>query len=122
MAQSYYEIGGRIVECLLDTPDVSHHGQTAQQRKTDRIMMKGARKASIEALDHVVGDSYDVKKGITGGTKVRQGTKTVGRGIAIAATLAAMDGPLPFGDVLAAGFLIGGGSYLIYSGAKDVIQ
>ena len=122
MSSSYYEIGGRIVECLLDTPDISHHGQTAQQRKIDRIMMKTARKASIEAIDTAVGDSYDVKKGIQGGTKVRQGTKTVGRGLAIAATLAAIDGPLPFGDVLAAGFLIGGGSYLIYSGAKDVIQ
>jgi hypothetical protein len=33
-----------------------------------------------------------------------------------------MDGPLPFGDVLAAGFLIGGGAYMAYSGAKDVIQ
>lgn len=122
MAQSYYEIGGRIVECILDTPDVSHHGQTAKQRSMDRVMMKTARKASIEAVDSLVGDSYNVKRGIAGGTKVRGGVKTVGRGIAIAATLAAMDGPLPFGDVLAAGFLIGGGSYMVYSGAKDVIQ
>lgn len=122
MAQSYYEIGGRIVECLLDTPDVSHHGQTAQQRKTDRIMMKTARKASIEAIDTALGDSYDFKKGVQGGTKIRGGGISVARGFGLAATLAAADGPLPFGDVLAAGLLIGGGSYMVYTGVRDVIQ
>ena len=122
MSSSYYEIGGRIVECLLDTPDVSHHGQTAQQRKTDRILMKTARKASVEAIDTALGDSYDFKKGIQGGTRIRGGGISVARGLGLAATLAAIDGPLPFGDVLAAGLLIGGRSYMVYTGVRDVIQ
>ncbi len=85
-------------------------------------MLKTTRKIAIEQLDEAVGDSYDVKRGIAGGQKTRTGFRAVGRGVAIAATLAAADGPLPFGDVLAAGFLIGGGAYMAYSGVKDVIQ
>ncbi len=85
-------------------------------------MTKTARKASIELIDDAVGDSYNVKKGLKGATTVRQGVRTVGRGLAIAGTLAALDGPLPFGDVLAAGFLIGGGAYMTYTGVRDVIQ
>jgi len=119
---SYFEIGGVIVESILDTPDVSHHGSNAAQRKVDRALMKTSRKAVIEVIDDAVGDRYSVKQGITGGQKLRTGTRSIGRGLTIAATLAAMDGPLPIGDALAAGFLIGGGTYLAYSGIKDVIQ
>lgn len=32
LLNSYFEIGGKIIECILDTPDISHHGQTAQAR------------------------------------------------------------------------------------------
>jgi len=85
-------------------------------------MLKTTRKIAIEQIDKAVGDSYNVKRGIAGAEKTRGGLRAVGRGLTIAATLAAMDGPLPFGDVLAAGFLIGGGAYMAYSGAKDVIQ
>ena len=85
-------------------------------------MLKTTRKVAIEQLDKAVGDSYDLKQSITGAQKARTGFRAVGRGVAIAATLAAMDGPLPFGDVLAAGFLIGGGTDMAYSGVKDVLQ
>ena len=85
-------------------------------------MMKTSRKAVIAAADEIVGDSYSVKKGIQGAGKVRTGGRTIARGLTIAATLAAMDGPLPVGDVLGAAFLIGGGAYITYSGVKDVIQ
>ena len=84
--------------------------------------MKTARKASVEAIDTALGDSYDFKKGIQGGTRIRGGGISVARGLGLAATLAAIDGPLPFGDVLAAGLLIGGGSYMVYTGVRDVIQ
>ncbi|AXH74238.1 MAG: putative secreted protein [Circoviridae sp.] len=85
-------------------------------------MMKTSRKAVIAAVDEIVGDSYNVRKGVQGAGKIRTGGRTIARGLTIAATLAAMDGPLPFGDVLAAGFLIGGGAYITYTGVKDVIQ
>lgn len=84
--------------------------------------MKTGKAAAIEALDELAGDSYSVKQAYKGVGKVRGGQRAIGRGLAIAATLAAIDGPLPFGDVAAAGFLIVGGSYMVYSGAKDVIQ
>jgi len=84
--------------------------------------MNTSRKAVISAVDEAVGDSYSVKQGIQGAGKVRTGGRSIARGLTIAATLAAMDGPLPFGDVLAAGLLIGGGTYIAYSGVKDVLQ
>ncbi len=119
---SYFEIGGQVIACVIDQPDVSHHGQNATQRKTDRLLLKTARDATITLIDDAVGDTYDVKTGLKGAATTRQGLRSVGRGLAIAGTLAAMDGPLPFGDVLAAGFLIGGGAYMTYSGIKDVVQ
>lgn len=84
--------------------------------------MKTSRTAAIAAVDEMVGDSYNVKQGVLGAGKVRSGGRSIARGLTIAATLAAIDGPLPFGDVLAAGVLIGGGTYMAYSGVKDVIQ
>jgi len=63
-------------------------------------------------------ESYDVVRASKAPGRMRRARYA----LQIAATLAAVDGPLPFGDVLAAGLLIGGGWYLIYSGAKDVIQ
>ncbi len=122
---SYFEIGGTIVECLLDTPDISHHGQTAQQRKTDRVLMKTTRKAAIEALDDAVGDSYSIKRGLDGGTKIRGGGTAISTGANIARwalVAAAADGPLPIGDIIAAGILIGGGAYMVHEGYQDIRQ
>jgi hypothetical protein len=51
--------------------------------------------------------------------KVRAGSGAVGTGVKLgraAAVIAMADGPLPVGDVIAAGILIGGGIYLIGSG------
>jgi len=122
---SYFEIGGLIVESILDTPDISHHGKTAQARKQDRVMMKQSRKAAIELVDTAVGDSYSVKKGLSGAQKVRAGGSSISTGAAIArwalaASLA--DGPLPFGDIVAAGILIGGGAYMVHEGYQDMRQ
>jgi hypothetical protein len=125
LSVSYFEIGGHIVECLLDTPDISHHGQTAQARKTDRLLMKTSRKAAIEGVDKLVGDRYDVKRGMRGGQKVRAGSTSVATGLKIARwamVAAAADGPLPIGDVIAAGILLGGGAYMIHEGMQDIKQ
>jgi hypothetical protein len=87
--------------------------------------MKTSRKAAIEGVDKLVGDSYDVKRGMRGGQKVRGGATSVGTGIKIARwamLAAAADGPLPIGDVIAAGILIGGGAYMIHEGMQDIKQ
>ena len=51
--------------------------------------------------------------------KIRAGSTAVGTGVKIgraAAVVALADGPLPVGDIIAAGILVGGGIYLIGSG------
>jgi len=120
MTKSYFEIAGQIVETFVEGPQYSQ-GPPAR-KAADRVMLKRAHKEVIAAVDEAVGDSYDVKRGIKGGQRAAGGRRMVVRGLTIAATLAAMDGPLPFGDVAAAAFLIGGGTYMVYSGTKDVIQ
>jgi len=120
MTKSYFEIGGQIVETFVEGPQYSQ-GPPAQ-KAADRVMLKKAHKEVIAALDEAVGDRYDVKRGIKGGHKALGGKRMVVRGLTIAAVLAAADGPLPFGDVAAAAFLIGGGTYMVYSGTKDIIQ
>jgi len=120
MSKSYFEIGGHIIETLVEGPNYSQ-GPPAQ-KAADRVMLKRAHKEVISAVDEALGDSYDFKRGVKGAQKTVGGRKMIIRGLGIAATLAAVDGPLPIGDVLAVGFLVAGGSYMIYTGTKDVIQ
>lgn len=127
-AASFFTVGGHIIETILDGPEYSGGGYEAtiadskRQAKEDKVLLKQSHKSAIELADEIVGDSYNVKRGIKGAEKSRQGGLLVRRGLTIAAALAAMDGPLPFGDVAAAVFLVGGGAYMIYSGSKDIIQ
>ena len=85
-------------------------------------MMKTTRKAAIEMVDKQLGDSYDLKRGLRGAEKTRGSIGAIGRGLTIAATLAAADGPLPIGDVIGAGVLIVGGTYLAVTGIQDMVQ
>ncbi|AXH79522.1 MAG: putative secreted protein [Circular genetic element sp.] len=87
--------------------------------------MKLSRKAAIEAVDTAVGDSYSVKKGLGGAQKIRAGGSAISTGGAIARwalVAAAADGPLPIGDIIAAGILIGGGAYMVHEGYQDMRQ
>jgi len=120
MSKSYFEIGGLIVETIVEGPKYSQ-GPPAQ-KAADRVMLKRAHKEVISAVDEALGESYDLKRAVKGAQKTVGGRKMIIRGLGIAATLAAVDGPLPVGDVLAVGFLVAGGSYMMYTGAKDVIQ
>jgi len=113
-----------IVESINETPDVSYHRQIAQGRH-ERMMMDETNKAVVDLIDTAVGDSYSVRKGLSGAQKVRAGGSSISTGAAIArwalaASLA--DGPLPFGDIVAAGILIGGGAYLVHEGYQDMRQ
>ncbi|AXQ65517.1 MAG: putative secreted protein [Circular genetic element sp.] len=87
--------------------------------------MKQSRKAAIELVDNAVGDSYSVKKGLGGAQKIRAGGSAISTGGAIARwalVAAAADGPLPIGDIVAAGILIGGGAYMVHEGYQDMRQ
>ena len=127
-AASFFTVGGHVIETILDGPEYSGGGYEAtiaeskRQAKEDKVLLKQSHKSAIELADELVGDSYSVKKGIKGAQTARTGTTMVRRGLTIAAALAAMDGPLPFGDVAAAVFLVGGGAYMIYAGSKDIAQ
>ena len=120
MTKSYFEIAGQLVQVFVEGPEYSQ-GPPAR-KAADRVMLKRAHKEVIDVIDEAVGDRYDVKRAVKGGQRAAGGKRMVVRGLTIAAALAAADGPLPFGDVAAAAFLIGGGTYMVYSGTKDVIQ
>ena len=123
MTVTYFEIGGKIVESVLTPPTISHG--TYGQRKVNNAMIKKSHKASIEALDTIVGNRYDVKRGVRGGQKVKAGGTSISTGYQIAKyaiAAAAADGPLPFGDAIAAAILIGGGAYMVYDGYQDIHQ
>jgi len=127
-AASFFTVGGHIIETILDGPEYSGGGYEAnvadskRQAKEDKVLLKQSHKSAIELADEMIGDSYSVSRGVKGAQKARTGTTMVRRGLTIAVALAAMDGPLPFGDVAAAAFLVGGGAYMIYTGGKDIAQ
>jgi hypothetical protein len=116
----FFEIGGMIFE-------TTYRGTT---KGLDSLSGVGPRTDSTyrtNTLDKIVGnrelvepeiqesqtsiwkDEGDFWKGRAGAASVGTGVK-IARAAAIAATV---DGPLPVGDVIAAGILIGGGIYLI---------
>ncbi|AXH78864.1 MAG: putative secreted protein [Circular genetic element sp.] len=121
--RSFFEIGGQIIESTVGDPTPGQGVSSGVQRKIDKRMTKMARKEFYKGIDSVTPDglpsiqalAYETKKMKTGGSMMK-------RGLGIAITLAAMDGPLPVGDVLAAGFLLGGGLFLAGSGAKGAIE
>ena len=118
---TFFEIGGTVVESYNES-------EGRQQRPViKRKMMKSAEKATIEAVQEIIGpkDTYDVARGVRGSRNVRTGATSVGTGLKIArwaAAAALADGPLPVGDMIAAGILIAGGAYMIYDGTRDIRQ
>ena len=121
--RSFFEIGGQIIESTVGDPTPGQGVSSGVQRKIDKRMTERARKEFYKGIDSVTPDGspsmqtvfYETKKIKTGGQMIK-------RGIGIAIALAAIDGPLPIGDVLAAGFLLGGGLFLAGSGAKGAIE
>ena len=124
MNVSYFEIGGEIVECTdyTSTPSSQYSPSLFRGAPTTSTVAQVQAQRNGKVAGGRKGDHYDTRKAIHGGHRVKGGTRVLTRGLTIAATLAVADGPLPFGDVLAAGVLIGVGAYLLYSGTKDVIQ
>ena len=119
---SYFEIGGKIVECATYQADANQPGFGKPMDELGKMILE---KTVIELADAAVGDRYSVKRGISGTQKIRAGGSAVSTGGAIARwalVAAAADGPLPIGDIVAAGILIGGGAYLIHQGYQDVRQ
>ena len=102
---SYFEIAGEIVEVVTDPPQ--------------------SFPEELEILQGLLEEGYDLSQAQTGFQKVRVGSTSLttgGQVLRAALVLAAADGPLPIGDFIAAGLLLGAGGYLIYDGYKDMRQ
>lgn len=115
----FFEIGGMIHETTyggetkgLDNLSRSRSNTDITNRATlvETIVENHVENPDIqETTSSVWKDEGDFWKGRAGATATGTGIK-----IARAALIAAsVDGPLPVGDVIAAGILIGGGIYLI---------
>jgi len=93
---SFFEIGGHIIEC-----DITSHSSSTLMVSAAERPERGRIAARSQASPMLQTSSS------TGGLTVRDVASRVGRAqrarraIAIAATLAAADGPLPIGDTIA---------------------
>jgi len=123
---SYFEIGGKLVECATYQGDAN---QPEFFKPMDELGVMAADVGLGVAAKLVASatgkEDYDAMRASTGFSKVRGGGTAISTGANIARwalVAAAADGPLPVGDVIAAGILIGGGAYFVYEGYKDIRQ
>ena len=114
---TYFEIGGHVIETQLD----ESHGPRPpadplmELAKKHGVPKPLARKAIKETSDSI---GYDIQRASRGAGRLRRAR----RALSIAATLAAVDGPLPIGDAVAIGFLGIYGGYEIVAGVGDLAQ
>ena len=95
---SYFEIGGRIIEC--ETKDDIHHARVPD--------VQMAFESKMELTRSLPGNYVTEKEMIApklGKKRLASRATRAYRAGALAGTLAAADGPLPIGDVLAIGVL-----------------
>jgi len=115
----FFEIGGMIYETTyrgttkgLDSISRTRSSTDSDHRPNtlEKIVDNQESEPVIQqSQTSIWKDEGDFWKGRAGAASVGTGVK-IARAAAIAATV---DGPLPVGDVIAAGILIGGGIYLI---------
>ena len=119
---SFFNVGGKLVENYLDGHDELPDGKMPRMStKRNPILMDEAIGQGASALNYIMG-------GDTDGYSAQRMTRGVGRArrarwaFVTAATLAAVDGPLPVGDAAAIVFLAGYGIYEGYGAVQDIIQ
>ena len=105
---SYFEIGGEVIEVMTDPPQILPEELDI-----------------LQDLLEEAGYGYDLERAYHGYGKAKTGIAVGSRGAKVlraAVILAAADGPLPIGDFIAAGLLLGAGGYMIYSAYGDFRQ
>ena len=114
---SYFEIGGHVVECTTPSapqsslPVAAPIAFASRPRGptgiSPRPLARAARhsKSSVAEVGSVPGRARRARMAFT-----------------IAGTLAMADGPLPIGDALAIGVLVGYGSYEIYKSSEIILN
>jgi len=118
---SYFEIGGKIIETGLNIEE----GLLQQYMLPGDILSPIPEKkdvligAGATAVAKAVGkEDYDIVRAMRAPRRYTMARNALG----LAGTLAAADGPLPIGDVLAIGVLTGFAVYQGYHGVKDLVQ
>jgi hypothetical protein len=125
----FYEIGGMIFETTYrgTTKGLDNlRGSGSISPITTDIVVKQQQVTSSEGNPEIQQTSSTFKEDFKEGLqfeadwlKIRAGSTAIGTGVKIgraAAIVAMADGPLPIGDVIAAGILVAGGVYLLGSG------
>lgn len=117
---TYFEIGGHVIESVVeDRPEVDtrprddfiEHYLSEEFHVPKKLTKAAAKQVSTET-------GYDVQRAMKGAARARRAKWAFGT----AATMAAIDGPLPVGDIAAIGLLGIYGSYELVSAIGDFVQ
>ena len=117
---SYFEIGGQIVETGLHIEEAMSQQYLQLSdfslipRKED-VVIAGVATSVAKAVGK---EDYSVARALRAPRRYTSARSA----LAVAATMAAADGPLPIGDVLAIGVLTGFALYQGYHGIRDIVQ
>jgi len=118
---SYFEIGGKIIETGLNIEE----GLLQQYLRPGDILSPIPEKKDvvIGGIATVVAkasgkDDYSISRAMRAPRRYTQARNALG----LAAMLAASDGPLPVGDVLAIGVLTGFAVYQGVEAVRDIVQ
>ena len=103
---SYFEIGGKIVECHSTSPSSSSPSPSLF-RGAPTIMSEGATPRNKQVAGGRKGDHTRIEQISTVPGRARRARTA----FTLAGALIMVDGPLPFGDAAAAAVLIGYGTY-----------
>lgn len=125
----FFELGGMIYETTyrgttkgLDNLPRVRSRPTITTSSSVRATIIAPKENEVQQSTETTTFKEDFVQGLSDEAdwlKIRAGSTAVGTGVKIAraaAIVAMADGPLPVGDVIAAGILIGGGIYLLGSG------
>ena len=117
---SFFEIGGQIIETGLNIEEAMFQQYLRPSDFSPVPELKDVTigLAATGVAKSVGKEEYSVTRAMRAPRRYTQARNA----IAIAATMAASDGPLPIGDVIAIGFLTGFAVYQGYQGIRDVIQ
>lgn len=120
---SFFNVGGRLVENHLDGHDELPDGKMPRifSGSQKPVLMDEAIGQGASAINYVMSgdsDGYSAQRAAEGVARLRRARLALG----IAATLAVVDGPLPFMDGVAVVFLAGYAAYEGVNAVQDFVQ
>jgi hypothetical protein len=113
---TFFEIGGHVVESIVDQPARPVVKTPVVVMKEKYGVPKPLGKKAIKEIKEASG--VDVNRLVGAGGRA----KRVNWALRVAAALALADGPIPVGDAIAAGFLVGYAAYEVGMTVHDVKQ